>query len=371
MPGYLGVFIDSLAPLCESIICYMYTSVATEESDLGYMIKSKNVTLIEIDRYTSTFGRTVRSLFIKKSIMDSFATLNVLLIRCPTLLMHKFVKIPTSTALLVVGDYPDKYNLSQLKLVSRFINRWYYQWMSYYQLKITRNSIVLAASEMLYKKLQPIADKIVNVKTTTLSAKDIYIRSDTCQDEVINLLFVGRYDRSKGLFELYKSVALLKDKGKNYKLSLVGWPNKSDPILDELDEYAEKLGIKTMITNLGYKKLGTELFDVYKRADIYVMPTKFDEFGRTIWEAMAHSLPVVSTKVGSIPVQLTNGLNAILVEPGDSEAFADAINNVANDKQLRQKLIKEGRELASQNTLEIQSKKMIDELEKYIIKNDE
>jgi len=371
MPAYLGVFIDSLAHQCKTICCYAYTPRPDVEEQMDYRIEAPNVTLFGLGPQSSIIIRLLRSVVFKTHLIESLTELDLFLLRAPTLLVHLFNKCPIPTAILLIGDFPSNAHLNQLSLLSNICNRIYYKWMKHYQLKVIKTSMVIAAGESLYNNLKAVTSNIAEVTTTTLSTKDIYSRNDTCEDDTINLLFAGRFDRSKGLFELYNALSQLKDSGNKYSLFLVGWPSKGDTILEELKEYAEKLGIRQMVVYLGYKQLGQELFDVYKKADIFVMPTKYDSFPRTITEAMSQSLPVVATKVGAIPLRLTDGLNAILVEPGDGKALANAINKVANDKQLRQKLIKEGRELASQNTLEIQSTKLITELEKYLNTNNE
>jgi len=368
MPGYLGVFLDSLASNCESIISFMHDPLPSEVKNLGYKMRSPNIQLVNIGFHASVPKRLINTMKIRKRILAYENELDTIIIRTPTPLIHVFSKTFTiPVTLLLIGDHSAGINQLQQPWWRKKIILLFIIWNNKHQLKIAKNTIVFAASESLYEKIQPIAYETTLIQTTTLSTKDIFIRNDTCQAEMINILFVGRFDRTKGLFELYETLAHLKqDSTKEYHLNLVGWAIEGDGILEELATAAEKLNIVDMISNLGYKKLGSDLFDVYRKADIYAMPTKFDEFGRTLWEAMAHSLPVVSTNVGSIPVKLTNGTNAILVDPGDSKIFADAIEKVATNKELRKKLIKNGRELAEKNTLEIQSKKMITELENYI-----
>ena len=67
---------------------------------------------------------------------------------------------------------------------------------------------------------------------------------------------------------------------------------------------------------------------------------------------MAHSLPVVATRVGSIPDFIEGA--GILVPPKDPIALAEGIKNLIDHPELRKKYIKKGFTIARQNTLEVQ-----------------
>jgi glycosyltransferase involved in cell wall biosynthesis len=105
--------------------------------------------------------------------------------------------------------------------------------------------------------------------------------------------------------------------------------------------------------------VGPELNKMYQQADLYVIPSYHEGFPRTIWEAMANSLPVIATKVGGIPTYLTHEKNAMLIEPKSVQEIVRGIKKMANDSVLRKKIIVEGFELVKSNTLEVQTKKMI------------
>ena len=101
---------------------------------------------------------------------------------------------------------------------------------------------------------------------------------------------------------------------------------------------------------------------MYRMSDIYIHPSYHEGFPRTLWEAMANSVPVICTSVGSIPLELDNSLDALIIEPRSSNEIKIAIQNLLIDSVLRKTLIKNGILKASQNTLEIQSKKLIKKL---------
>ncbi len=172
-------------------------------------------------------------------------------------------------------------------------------------------------------------------------------------------------DRSKGLLDILQAVYQLTQKGIDLVFNLVGAEEKGDPILQELRTKSLELNIQEKLIFHGYKPLGPELFAYYKFADIYIIASQFSEgFPRTIWEAMAHSLPVIATRVGSIPYYVHDA--AELVEPQNSKAIEDAILHLLNNPSHRHGLIKRGYKLAKNNTLEKRAVELITVMEQYL-----
>jgi len=116
----------------------------------------------------------------------------------------------------------------------------------------------------------------------------------------------------------------------------------------------------------GYRTAGPELFQFYRQADIFVLASKSSSegFPRTIWEAMAHSLPVVATRVGSIPDFIDGA--AVLVPPKDEPALENAICSLLHDSELRKINIAAGLKLARQVTLEAQVPQMVKTIEDWV-----
>jgi glycosyltransferase involved in cell wall biosynthesis len=79
---------------------------------------------------------------------------------------------------------------------------------------------------------------------------------------------------------------------------------------------------------------------------------------------MASSLPVVATRVGSIPAFVEGA--AELVEPRDTAQLAIAISRLVQHGERRQMLIREGRKIALENTLERRSLEMIAKIHNYL-----
>ena len=112
----------------------------------------------------------------------------------------------------------------------------------------------------------------------------------------------------------------------------------------------------------GHRKNGEALNEIYRMSDIYIIPSYFEGFPRTIWEAMSNGLPVIATKVGSIPFILEERETAILIDSKNVTQIKDAIIKLITNESLRKRLILNSHMLALEHTLEKQTKLLIDRL---------
>ena len=93
-----------------------------------------------------------------------------------------------------------------------------------------------------------------------------------------------------------------------------------------------------------------ELQRLYARAAVVVCPSRREGFGVACLEAMAHGRPVVATGRGGSGEYLRDGENALLFEAGDPDALAAAVDRLADDRDLRQRLLAGGLATAERHT---------------------
>ena len=369
--GFFGVFLDSLANYSQHVSYFCYVTNNKHELNLDYEIKSKNVSIINVGKYyKNTVLRVITSYLKKNYIKSEIKNIDYLIIRVPTALTSLFYKVDAKIAVMLIGIYANRSQLNTLSLPSNIYNTILYIWMKYYEKRLLRKSLVLPNNDYLYRKSKKISKECIQIKTTNISKKNIYLRKDTCDNKITKLLFVGRFEKTKGLLELYEAIAQLKKEKIICQLSVVGW-SSSNHFTEQLTLLSDKLQIADMISNLGYVPYGEPLYKIYRAHDMFILPTKQDAYPRTITEAMSQSLPVIATKVGGIPDRLTHEMNAILIDPGNVGQIVDAIIKLKNNPQLRMRLIQNGLDVALDNTLEEQTPRLISIIHNHFSGNDE
>ena len=91
-----------------------------------------------------------------------------------------------------------------------------------------------------------------------------------------------------------------------------------------------------IITDVSYE----DLLAIYNLASVFVFPTlsRDEGFGLVGLEAMAHSLPVVASRVGAIPETVIDGETGLFFEPGDFSGLAKQLERLLSDAELRSKM---------------------------------
>jgi glycosyltransferase involved in cell wall biosynthesis len=88
------------------------------------------------------------------------------------------------------------------------------------------------------------------------------------------------------------------------------------------------------------------LRDEYQRADLFVLPSRFEGYGMVFAEALAAGLPVVAARAGAVP-QVVPETAGLLVPPDDTLALQTALHNLLTDRELRRQLQAGARQAAT------------------------
>ena len=154
------------------------------------------------------------------------------------------------------------------------------------------------------------------------------------------VLFVGAIQRRKNVRALVRAFERMPD---SWRLALAGAANGFGAA-EELDA-VENSPRKSDIDVLGYVTQA-ELEALYAQARIFAFPSLDEGFGMPVLDAMAHSVPVITSRRSALPE--VAGDAALLVNPDDPEEIAAALLRLATDSALCDDLGRRGRERALQ-----------------------
>lgn len=103
-----------------------------------------------------------------------------------------------------------------------------------------------------------------------------------------------------------------------------------------LRDQVTEAGLDAQVEFLG-ELSAAALSEAYEHADAFVLPTYFEGYGMAVAEAVAHGLPVISTRTGAIP-DLVDEQSGLLVDVGDGDGLRDALRALIGDDALRTRL---------------------------------
>ena len=152
----------------------------------------------------------------------------------------------------------------------------------------------------------------------------------TVAEHPTRLLYHGRVDRRKGVFELLDAFAALRDDGRNIRLTVSG-------IGPDYDEAAARCGDIDGATATGYVAYFAAP-GVYRAHDVFVSPTHAEGFSNTILEAMGSGLPIVSCRAVGVVDCLRHEENGLLAEVNDAADLQRQIERMLDDAALRDRL---------------------------------
>jgi glycosyltransferase involved in cell wall biosynthesis len=146
---------------------------------------------------------------------------------------------------------------------------------------------------------------------------------------------VGRLAPEKQYPILFKVLSIIKDKGVNFFMIIVG----DGPERSHLENIAEKFDLSGQIRFLGYRSDITQLLDLI---NVFVFTSGGEAFSLTLLEAMAKAKPIVAFDVEGVNEAVVNEKSGFLVPPGDIETFSQKIKILFESKELSEQMGKSG-----------------------------
>jgi len=155
-----------------------------------------------------------------------------------------------------------------------------------------------------------------------------FAKSKTRKSPFPKILWVGRFDHVKRVEDLLIAVKIVSQKINRIKLFLVGYGYE----ISRLKSIVKKLKLSNKVEFTGRKE-GEDLISEYKSAHLFVLSSTSEGQPLSLLEAQAAALPIVATNVGGIPEIVKDGMNGLLVPPGEPTILAKAIMKALKKKK--------------------------------------
>jgi len=207
------------------------------------------------------------------------------------------------------------------------------------KLVITNSSIITTVSKVEFRHLAKFipTNKLCyipnGVDTSFFKAdrnKRYKLRNKFGIDENdVLVLYFTRLRAAKGVLIFLKAMAEVIRKTNNVKFLMAG----SGPLTSHVKKMEKKFSDR-LHTLLGYIP-ERDLPYLYSASDVYALPSYVEGMPLSVMEAMACGKPVVVTRVGDVPFLVKNGVNGIVIPPGNADVLAKSIIYLAENPELR------------------------------------
>jgi len=183
-------------------------------------------------------------------------------------------------------------------------------------------------------------DAAVLVRGSGVNCSEFHVTPESDGQPLVML--AARMLWSKGVKEFVQAVRLMRDAGVSARFALVGGPDTGNPAaipVTQLKAWARERAVEWW----GHRQ---DMPRVLSQASVVVLPSTYGEgLPRVLLEAAASGRPIVATDVAGCREIVRDGVNGLLVPPGDVEALAAAIQRCLGSRQLRAMFGRAGRGL--------------------------
>lgn len=228
---------------------------------------------------------------------------------------------------------------------------------------ILRYDLVIVSHPDYVRDDLPVEQRVVNPAIDPLAVKNRPLRPNDIRhllrkrgipiDKPL-ITQISRYDPWKdplGVLEVFKLVR----KEQDCRLVLCGGTASDDPesarVLNTVWRKAKRL-VESGDVVLISEDSSSATINALQRSSTVIMQKSLREgFGLTVTEAMWKGTPVVASRVGGIPLQITDGVNGYLVDPNDIEGTAERVTALLRDPELAEVIGSAARESVRQRFL--------------------
>ena len=201
-------------------------------------------------------------------------------------------------------------------------------------LKSDRVIVLSKLQKEFFKSFIPYEKLMVVSNVVDLEMIDGYMKKDINKGDEIKILFIGGTEaKRKGIYDVVKAIPIVVDKFKG-KIMFV-FLGRCE--VEKLQNMCKKNNVFEFVKFLGFVE-EQEKYEVLRSSHIFVLPSYAEGLPIAILEAMYVGLPIISTRVGSIPEVIKDDYNGYLISPGDYYSLAERIVDLSSDEMLRERL---------------------------------
>jgi glycosyltransferase involved in cell wall biosynthesis len=197
---------------------------------------------------------------------------------------------------------------------------------------ISRANFILTVSPFFKEKLKHLNKDIEVIKPMIdISITDFFYCEKPINKEIIKILFVGRVEKRKGIFELLEIAKMIKFSSKQLQIDVVG----GGELIEEINYLIVQNEIGHIIKLHGQVSDKLKLKEFYINSDLFLFLSHDEGFPRVLYEAMAYKLPIFTTFVGGIPGRMVNGFNCVEVPLQDPiKTFETILIQLCDQKKM-------------------------------------
>lgn len=223
------------------------------------------------------------------------------------------------------GYLPENGQFMQMSAIKR----------TFYAKLVREASMLLCVSNRLAEAMRACGLSNPDTRKINNVVDDFFYNSEILQDtprdsensEVKTLLHVSCFDeRAKNVKGLLRAAKILADKRQDWRLVLVGIGID----YQDVRAFAEELKFPEGLLRWTGELMPQQVSDEFDKADIFILPSNYENAPVVISESLAKGVPVISTRVGGIS-EMVNDSNGMLVTPGNAEELAEAMDKMLDN----------------------------------------
>jgi len=244
----------------------------------------------------------------------------------------KYILGPHAGSLITPRGFQEECKDRQWYRKLRYLDQWRVGHDPILRRSFSEAALVLGVAPYMRDLLAPASIRRFELMTETGPAEIVREpKTISAACKPLRLLFVGRVIRTKGVIDAIRAVAIARPKAP-LVLDIIG----TGDMLEDCRAEAQRLGVADIVTLHG-RKSREEVFDWYRKSDVFLFPSFREPSGTVVFEALGFGLPVITSTLGG-PGYVVTPTCGMLVEPRDPAQFAaglaSALQTLAADRAL-------------------------------------